>query len=411
MRFFMEMENRYFQDMTAFLKKLGVKSLITGDADHAHRVSPYPHLIAFNKDGDFIDSHNYWEHPDSGPPHRLTRHTPMVNHPFDSTVVENARTPVKGKPFTVTELNAVFPHRYVCEHTPIYTSYALLQDWDGILWFNWGTGQLVTPSTRMEIFASANDPIRFSNMMLAGHMFHRQDIEKAKETVVRRVPRSEATDSLRWNVFANRPFYTPGFAKSTPLQHKVLWELVDDDNFVRPVYPSVASLGLIKSDTGQLTWKNADKQKGVVTINSPNTQGAVGFIGSTPENLDDVSITVDNEFATVVLTSLDGKPIRNAKRLLLVAHSYYQSTGFEWLEENKTVKQMGTLPMKILPVSGTVSLKDRAGAGKITATPLSGVGAVAGPPQDLTKKDNHWEATLGKECPTTWYLIEIHNKP
>ena len=404
LRFFMEIESRYYQKMVAFLKKLGVKSLITGDADHNHGISPYPHLLAFNVGGNFIDSHNYWEHPDFGPPPKLNKHNPMVNMPLDSTVVEIARTPMKGKPFTTTELNAVFPHYYAGEHTPIFASYALFQDWDGIIWFNWGIGQLLPAQNKAEMFGNSNDPIRFSNLILAGLMFHRQDVEKAKETIVRNLTRSAALDSLRWSRNAtNRPFFMKDFAKSIPLQHKVLWQLVEEnDPVLQQKYPEAAPLGLIQSDTGQLTWKNADQKKGVVMIDTPATQGAVGFLGGVPESLGEITIAVDNEFASVVLTSLDGKPIREANRLLLVAHSYYRSTNFEWAEEGKVVKQMGTLPMNILPVKGTITLKNN--ARNVTITPLSGVGAPLGTSWNAPKNG---DISLNGNQPAAWYLIEV----
>jgi hypothetical protein len=411
LRFMMETESRLYRNMVDFLKKLEVKSLITGDADHNHWFSPYPHLMAFNWDGDFIDSHAYWEHPDFGPPARLAKQNPMVNDPLGSTVVQISRTPVAGKPFTTTELNSVFPHPYAGEHTPIFTAYSLLQDWDGIIWFNWGNGQLATLSARPEMFASGNDPIRFSNLILAGLMFHRGDVEKAKETVVRTLTRSEAMDSLRWDRAQHRPVFTKGFSPSTSLQHTVRLKILDDGTSEKPDYPPPAPLGLIRSDTGQLAWKNADKQEGVVTMDTAWTQGAVGFLGGTQESFNDVEITVQNEFATVVLTSLDGKPIRESRRMLLVAHSYYQSTGFAWEEDGRTIKQMGTLPMEILPVQGAVTLKNRNSAGKVTIRSLSGVGVPNGSPQNLMKEGNLWKATLPGESSAVWYLIEIHDQP
>ena len=126
-----------------------------------------------------------------------------------------------------------------------------------------------------------------------------------------------------------------------------------------------------------------------------------------PESLGDVDIAVENEFATVVLTSLDGKPVREANRLLLVTHSYYRSTNFEWEEAGKVVKNIGTLPINILPVQGTVTLKNRAGVQNVTITPLSGVGAPTGTPQKLSAERDRVKISLPQDRPAVWYLIEV----
>ena len=65
----------------------------------------------------------------------------MVNDPLDSTVVQFARTPVLGRPYTISETNHPFPHQFASEGFPILTAYALLHDWDGLYWFTWKSGR------------------------------------------------------------------------------------------------------------------------------------------------------------------------------------------------------------------------------------------------------------------------------
>ena len=407
MNFFIELEQTFFEKTKKFLKEeLGVKSMITGDADHNDWLSQYPHQIAANMHGDFIDAHGYWDHAAYGPPITLNKHNPMVNDPLDSSFNQFARAPMRGKPFTISESNSFFPHRFAGEHAPILTAYSLFQDWDGILWYAWGAGQRVNVN-RPDGLSVSTDPIRFCNVILSSLMFHRGDIKPADKTVVRAMTRTEALDSLRWARPAHRPFYTKGYALSTALQHKVQWQMVEEnDPALRQKYPAPASLAKIESDTRQLTWKNVDKKQGIVTINTPVTQGVIGFIGGKSESFGDVDIAVKNEFALVVLTSLDGKPIQEANRLLLVAHSDYTSTGFEWAEEKRTVKQIGTFPVKFLPVTGTLGLNNFNAAKKVTVTPLTGLGAPTDQSFDAVRRGTNWSVSLGKE-PSVWYLVEI----
>ena len=85
-------------------RTLGVKSLIMTTADHGHTSSGYPLLLA-TASFDTNDGHTYWQHDWEN-----KIKAPMVNDPFNSTVVELSRTPVAGKPYTVSEVNNPFPN-------------------------------------------------------------------------------------------------------------------------------------------------------------------------------------------------------------------------------------------------------------------------------------------------------------
>ena len=115
-----------------------------------------------------------------------------------------------------------------------------------------------------------------------------------------------ALDSLRWNRDQERPFYTRGFPRSTPLLHAVRWKLTDDPD---PAYPEPAPLGEMVSDTGELTWRHADKRQGLVTLNTPRAQALIGFVRDDPQTLTNLRAEVQNEFCAIFCTSLDDLPI------------------------------------------------------------------------------------------------------
>ncbi|MCE5205407.1 MAG: hypothetical protein LLF80_04785 [Porphyromonadaceae bacterium] len=404
--FLMEMEENYFKKMEAFLRnEIGTKTMIIGDAHHNTGTSPYPHTLAFNGHGNFINSHGYWIIPQWGSP-TIIRSAPMVNDPLNSIIPHFARTPMKGKPFTISETNSPFPQRYAGEYAPILVAYSLFHDWDGIIWFEWGKGQLSSFTGQHGGHSQGTDPVRFANLIITGQIFLRQDIEPARQNIVRTVSRKEALESLRWSR-DERPFFTRGFSKSTAMQHKTQWQLAEDGQAVQQTFPSAAPLGLIRSDTEQLIWKNADQDKGVVSINAPLTQGCVGFIGGSTELLDDIDIMVENEHATVLMTSLDGKPIHTAERLLLVTHSYYESTGLEFGDDKQTIKSFGTYPLRILPVTGEIRFKNTGGARKVTVTPLTGIGTLTEKSFNAISNRTDWTIPLKKENTSTWYLIEV----
>jgi hypothetical protein len=129
-RFFLDTQRGYWEEMRDFLtKNLGVKSLIMTTADHGHTSSGYPLLLATSS-FDTNDGHTYWQHDWEN-----KIKAPMVNDPFNSTVVELSRTAVAGKPYTVSEVNNPFPNDWASEGIPILAAYADFQDWDGIFWY------------------------------------------------------------------------------------------------------------------------------------------------------------------------------------------------------------------------------------------------------------------------------------
>ena len=81
--FYNDTERSYFAEMTNYIKQtLGSRSLIIDTADHSHSGSGYPVLLA-TLASDVMDGHTYWQHPEM-----YVRKSPMVNDPFNSTVVE-----------------------------------------------------------------------------------------------------------------------------------------------------------------------------------------------------------------------------------------------------------------------------------------------------------------------------------
>ena len=67
--------------------------------------------------------------------------------------------------------------------------------------------------------------------------------------------------------------------------------------------------------TGQITWHYGE---GVCTIDAPQAQGASGFLKKvSPIKLKDVTIQSSNEYATVTIVSLDGKPLKESQSVLV----------------------------------------------------------------------------------------------
>ena len=214
-KFFTELESGFFKEMNSYLKDtLKVKCPVIATADHSHSGSGYS-LVADTSLLDVVDGHTYWQHPGE----RTFKNAPMVNDPFNSTVVELSRTPVAGKPFTVSEVNNPFPNQFACEGIPILAAYAGFQDWSAVVWYTFEPKRDANWAPYVgDPFDMSLDPVKMPQMAAGALMFVRGDLEPAKQTVARSYSREQVMDS-RFLPGTERPYFTPGFPLSVPLLH------------------------------------------------------------------------------------------------------------------------------------------------------------------------------------------------
>jgi len=125
---------------------------------------------------------------------------------------------------------------------------------------------------------------------------------------------------------------------------------------------------VVTSSTGQLVW---DYGTGVVTMNAPAAQGATGFLDAAgPLALGDLTIDCTLEYGTVVLLSLDDRPIATSERLLLQIGTEERPTGWATSGSNpKTIDSLGGSPFQLKQIGGTLALA-RPDAASLTVTPL-----------------------------------------
>lgn len=400
--FYMEIERGYFRDMARFLRDdLGVKALLIGNSDHGHYNSCYA-LVASLAQLDVVDGHIYWQHPNYITDPKTGRrtgfkipNTAMVDDPQHSTAVQLSRTPVVGKPYTVSEANHPFPHEYAAEGVPILAAYAALQDWDGIFWYTLGHQDVSTmENSGLAFFDFAKDPVKLSQIAAGALVFLRGDAHPAQRTVSRTYSREQVIESLRLPS-SERPYFTPGFPLALPLVHAVRvasfegpptgkFEPITGDAFV--------------SDTGQLAWR-----KGLVTIDTARSQAVVGRGGGQTKNL---RTELQTPFCAVTLGALDDKPIASAARLLLTVGARVANTGMVWNEKRTSLDKWGAAPARIEPVTGKIILTGLESVRAVAAQPLDGAGQPLGRPIGLKQAEGGWAFDLGQP-PTTWFVVNV----
>lgn len=400
MTFYQEMEDRFYQDMSGYLRTLGVKAPITGTADHSHTSSPYPMLLSLSK-LDILDGHIYWEHPGA----RGAVNTAMVNDPLHSTIVQLSRTAFAGKPYTVSETNHPFPNDWAAEGIPILAAYAAFQDWDAVIMYTFEPKLAADWQPYVgDPFDISLDPVRMTAMATGSLLFLRGDVHPALTTVERTYSKDQAFGSRRLPP-DQQPYFTPGFPLSLPLEHGVRIKILD--GAPTGTFPALAAAGApIVSDTRELTWYTSPENQGVVTVETAWTQALVGSVKANPKSLRNLSAKIHNQFASLVLSSMDARPLSNSGKMLLTAGSRVANTGMQWNEAHTRVTQQGGTPTLIEPVSGTVLLRNLDGATAVTATGIDGAGHAYGAPIAGKKTGEGWAVEIGEPV-TTWYVIEV----
>ena len=399
LEFFMEMERRYFLDMRSYLKEtLKVKAPLVGTADHSHGGSSYP-LLASTSMLDIVDGHTYWQHP--GP--RGIPNTPMVNAPLQSTVVELSRTAFAGKPYTVSEVNHPFPNDYASEGIPILAAYAALQDWDGVFWYTFEPKASADWKPLIgDPFDISHNPFKMTQLAAGALMFVRGDIRAARQIVQRSYSRQQVQDSIRLPS-TEKPYFTPGFPLSLPLRHGSRITSLDGEPTKKI---ELREADPIVSDTGELVWSVAPEIGGAVTVDAERTQAVIGFVKAQGKQLRHLATEIDNRFACLTLSALDAKTIARSSRMLLTSGAATTNTGVEWNETRSVLKQWGTSPTLIEPVTGQLTFRNLEGARGVTISALDGRGQRIGPPVAATKTQEGWRVRLGEQV-TTWYEIKV----
>ncbi len=410
-RFYLSVEKDFFLGMARFLREeLKVRSLLVGNSDHGHSKTGYPQLAATSL-LDVVDSHVYWQHPRYIRDPATGRKTgfeignsPMVDDPLRSTVVQLSRSAVAGKPFTVSEFNHPFPNEYACEGLPILAAWGALQDWDGIFSYTLAHDDIMALKPMQKgHFDHAMDPVKMAQLASGALLFLRGDVRAAARIVERSYSLEQVLESIRLP-YSERPYFTPGFPLTTPLEHAVRISSFDGPPY--GAFPHAAAADRISSDTGELRWSRGPKGTGMVSIETDRSQGLIGYIGGGRAEARNLRAEVTPRFCAVVLSSLDGRPIAASGRLLLTAGARVSNTGQVWNEKRTSLEKWGAEPTVIEPVRGRIVLRGLAAARRLEAQPLDGAGRPLGEPAAAASTADGWEFAIGT-TPTTWYVLEV----
>ncbi len=228
-----------------------------------------------------------------------------------------------NRPYTVSEYNEQYPNRQGTEIDPTLAAFAAFQDWDSIMHFayahnrNWDKP---APSS----FDLNGDWAKYAIAGQSAWLLRSEVIQPAGALV--EIPLSKelklrATREKRQRDFMQFLGEVTGFRPEVALRHRLA--IVHEDGRSVPWIAREPATPPYRADTGQLIY---DPDTKLFQIQVPEAAGVFGYLG--PDRAvaaGDLLVRLApgaRGFAAVLMTSLDGKPLRSSGRMLLSTPGY-----------------------------------------------------------------------------------------
>jgi hypothetical protein len=146
-----------------------------------------------------------------------------------------------------------------------------------------------------------------------------------------------------------------------------------------------------------------EPKRGLLPIDTPQTQGVAGWPDDQTIETADLSITVDNPFAVVVASSLGPEPIAEARRLLVTAIARVEPTGLTYADPSRLeVANPGQSPLLLEPLTASVLWKRQ---GAIKAYRLDNTGQRVAPVELQKDADGPRLVLDGASASVHWELV------
>jgi hypothetical protein len=367
--FLLESQNNYYQRMTDVIREAGYQGPIIGSNWQAgERTGHFYNLYSDAKVG-IVDRHNYLAGATGNPVHEM--HT---GHPFRNAttlddpggaLLSSGMQQVANRPFSLSEWQAIPPQEWIAAETAIIALYGMgLQGWD-MSYFFASNGEGFTPTLQFPGNKKFNNQTAHGIGMfpLLGRMILRGDITEgavvARRTLTLEQARNQTYDFEHKTVQAHdlKSFDgTPG--RSALAIGRVVVDFVD-----RPTPSELTSLDPYKqgdtliSTTGQLRWTDpGGTQAGYITVNSPGTQGVLGFAPKDAWELGDLTVEPQNDFSVVMATAMEpDRTLADCDEALVLALARVRNTGMKLV--SGVIADRGTAPTIVEPVKTMLTFK------------------------------------------------------
>jgi hypothetical protein len=353
LRFFYDTMLGYYRKIGAKLKSLGYRGLIAG----SNHWTDHPLDLKLNAELDFVDRHAYWSHPEGGWGYKTSISwdpSPMVKDMNLGIIGSLARRRVRGLPYSCSEWQTAAPNDTRQEGLLLVASIASLQGWSPLQFaFSHQRDKSVdSPGALESNFDVIEQPAMLGAWPAAALLFHRGDVRPSEVDAYLKVARESLT--------------APGASLSPPPQLALVARTGVDFRGGQPLAALEALRAKhvegdwVRSNTGEI---RHNAKLGLFEIDTPRTQGFVGFKSDSPVELGNASIVLKSPFAVVAVTSLDDQPIASSEHWLVTALGNAVNSGMKLDPSGNRLADPGHSPVLVEPIAGSVTLKKLVGSG------------------------------------------------
>jgi hypothetical protein len=372
-RFLYGRQSAFHREMADFLKnEIGLKAPLTG-----MNMTARLDLAFVGESFDWVDKHCYWAHPNKLDPAQgglVPNAYAQTGSPIESlgspAPREIAIARLVGKPMGCTEWNYCYPNRFRHEGTPIFAACAAFQDWDALFRFMWTCGpwSLNRPFHAVP-FEEAADPVMQLSDRIAAALFLRGDLAPGERGYVFAADGPNPPAGLE----AVARIAVGNAASSRDEQSKTASPPLApaDSDALR----ALQSRRYAATPDGQIDIDGAAHTLRIVTPRSEVLSlGRGALVG------DLLAVEDARGFQTLAAISLDGRPLADSCRIVLIHLPDVQNSGVAFSDGLYTVQTAwGELPLLAHRSACTAALRLPEGF-RVTALPADArvLGPVAG---------------------------------
>ena len=405
--FLYEEQMKFYRKFEKAVRETGYKGPLVASCWQAGE--GLTHLLNLHADYEIgvIDRHNYFG---GGQGHSLKPgpfdNSAMVSN-IGSGLLGTGLQQVKDRPFVFSEWMSLIPNEFTAESAPIVAIYGMgLQGWDASYVFATDfphyTNTIQTPWGGVY---NATAPTQLALYPALAAMVYRGDVKEGDIVVNRKFATADifqgktiVNETIRQD--HDRKVLNADFPLKSLAAGRVTLEFTENCSILEVFELSeLIDHNKVLSNSGQLMW--SDSGNGYFTVNTNGTKGLVGFAKDKTFNLGDITLTTSNNFAVILITSLErDKGINNASKILVTAIGRAKNTGMELDYEKAELLTVGEAPVLLEPVNFNLSL-NRKKKPRITVLNHSGLKT-----KRLVSKQKSIEFK-GAESKAFYYLIEF----
>ena len=392
-RFTVELMDKFYNGRVEKMKEAGIDCAVTCTTN----IGTHAPLYYVNSKTDFIDYHAYWSHPSGGDLSNIGTRFDTNNGYGDcgSTGVTSslkndnfglfgdmATKRIYGKPYFVGEWKVCPANPYYAEGPVVMASLGKLQGWNPIEFcYSAYTDYFSKSESKsgydilINTFSSIENPVLSALWPCASIMYLR-DVTEAQKGYY------STSFSDENNIFAvgngssgtvwpgcNNKFGGIGkisLVGKTGVSFSA--ESVQNDSEIKTKTDEYAETKRYTSVTNQIS---ADTDKGIYAVNTDKSAAVCGFIGKNNISVGNISVCINNDYAAVMLASLDNNNIASSEHMLLTLAGNALNYGQLMTEDGNAIAIAGKSPIMVEQITGDILVK---ASGEYEVYPLTSSG-------------------------------------